>query len=192
MKKRALPETRSFLKARKNKTYGYMGKKARHQLETRGMSLSLSQNCLAFLSPTSTVPSHDSRFLFPFILRCPFSPSPSRWSSIPRFFADFFKKSCWLFCSILQKKQNWRIVSLKGKVFAKWSGRANHFLWLSGCCAFSHCSTSPLPIIAIFRLHRAGLQAILHTIMKAFGRTIRIWFPIATFARKTHLQNRKN
>ena len=53
MEKRALPETRSFLKARKNKTYGYMGKKAHHKLVTRGISLSLSQNCLTFLFLTS-------------------------------------------------------------------------------------------------------------------------------------------
>ena len=71
MEKRALPETRSFLKARKNKTYGYMGKKAHHKLETRGMSLSLSQNCLSFLSPTSTFPSHSFRFPFPFVVRFP-------------------------------------------------------------------------------------------------------------------------
>lgn len=159
------------------------------------MSLSLSQNCLTFLSPTSTFPSHSFRFPFPFVVRFPlWQPRswPFQWPSIPLFFADFFKKSCWLFWLILQKKQNWRIVSKKGKVFAKWSGRANHFPWLLGCCAFSHCSTSPLPIIAIFRLLKTTLQAILHTIMKAFGRTIRIWLLMATFVRKTHLRNRKN
>ena len=53
MEKRALPETRSFLKARKNKTYGYMGKKAHHKLVTRGISLSLSRNCLTSLFLTS-------------------------------------------------------------------------------------------------------------------------------------------
>lgn len=53
MEKRALPEARSFLKARENKTYGYMGKKAHHKLVTRGTSLSLSRNCLTFLFLTS-------------------------------------------------------------------------------------------------------------------------------------------
>ena len=38
MEKRALPETRSFLKARKNKTYGYMGKKAHQNFESVGQA----------------------------------------------------------------------------------------------------------------------------------------------------------
>ena len=39
----------------------------------------------------------------------------------------FFKKSCWLFWPILQKKQNWKIVSLKGKVFLEMIGTSKLF-----------------------------------------------------------------
>lgn len=48
-----------------------MGKKAHHKLVTRGISLSLSQNCLTFLFLHPPSPSYDTRFPFPFALLPP-------------------------------------------------------------------------------------------------------------------------